>query len=143
MKSVGEGIKQYAPNAFVICDHQPARRDGDWALPAYHRPAPKHQVVGMAGVLDSARFKPASSPEKTRRLGEGHPRLARSAATATTWCRSVRHSTVGGAARCRSCVEQGFGGRQDQSWTPSSKRTRGGGGEIVALLKTGSAFYAR
>jgi len=135
MEAVGAGIKQYAPNAFVICITNPLDAMV-WALQkASGLPATK--VVGMAGVLDSARFRyfladefNVSVQDVTAFVLGGH---------GDDMVPSVRYSTVAGIP-LPDLVKMG--------WTTQEridaivKRTRGGGGEIVNLLKTGSAFYA-
>ena len=135
MKSVGEGIKQYAPNAFVICITNPLDAMV-WALREFSG-LPHNKVVGMAGVLDSARFRHFLSVEFNVSMKDvtafvlgGH---------GDTMVPSVRYSTVGGIP-LPDLVAMG--------WTTQEKldaivqRTRDGGAEIVGLLKTGSAFYA-
>jgi malate dehydrogenase len=80
---VAQGIKQYAPNAFVIVVTNPldSMVYAMWRITGF----PKNRVVGMAGVLDSARFSTSSG---TRRASRRRTSWARcSAATATTWCR--------------------------------------------------------
>jgi malate dehydrogenase len=135
MKSVGEGIKQHAPNAFVICITNPLDAMV-WALQQFSG-LPKTKVIGMAGVLDSARFayflaeKTGISVEDIHAWtlgGHGDDMVP-----------MVRHSTVGGLP-LPELVKQGFLSQDELD--AIVKRTRGGGGEIVALLKTGSAFYA-
>ena len=135
MKAVGEGIAKYAPNAFVICITNPLDAMV-WALQKFSG-LPKEKVVGMAGVLDSARFA-AFLAEKTGvsiqdihawTLG-GH---------GDDMVPMVRHSTVGGLP-LPDAVAAGFLSQADLD--AIVERTRKGGGEIVALLKTGSAFYA-
>ncbi len=135
MKAVGEGIKTHAPNAFVICVTNPLDAMV-WALREYSG-LPHHKVCGMAGVLDSARFrwflaehfKVAVEDIHAWTLG-GH---------GDDMVPMVRYSTVGGLP-LPTLVQQGKIS-QDQL-DAIVKRTRGGGGEIVALLKTGSAYYA-
>ena len=135
MKSVGEGIKAHAPNAFVICITNPLDAMV-WALQKFSG-LPANKVVGMAGVLDSARFRHFLSVEFNVSMRDvtafvlgGH---------GDTMVPSVRYSTVGGIP-LPDLVEMG--------WTSQEKldaivqRTRDGGAEIVGLLKTGSAFYA-
>ena len=135
MKAVGDGIKAHAPNAFVICITNPLDAMV-WALREFSG-LPANRVVGMAGVLDSARFgyflaeKLGVSVEDVRAWtlgGHGDDMVP-----------MVRHSTVGGLP-LPECVKQGF--MTQDELDAIVKRTRGGGGEIVALLKTGSAFYA-
>src|SRR5271155_3283845 len=135
MEQVGAGIKKYAPNAFVICITNPLDAMV-WVL----REAsglPHKMVVGMAGVLDSARFRyflaeefNVSVEDVTAFVLGGH---------GDTMVPLVRYSTVAGIP-LPDLVKMG--------WTTQAKidaiveRTRKGGGEIVNLLKTGSAFYA-
>ncbi|GAD59609.1 malate dehydrogenase [Brevundimonas sp. BAL450] len=135
MKAVGEGIKAHAPNAFVICITNPLDAMV-WALQKFSG-LPKEKVVGMAGVLDSARFAWFLA-EKTGvsikdinawTLG-GH---------GDDMVPMVRHSTIGGLP-LPDAVKQGF--MTQAELDAIVERTRKGGGEIVALLKTGSAFYA-
>ena len=135
MKSVGDGIKKYAPNSFVICITNPLDAMV-WALQRYSGLSPEN-VVGMAGVLDSGRFAYFLAEEfnvsvkdvQTFVLG-GH---------GDTMVPLVRYSTVGGIP-IPDLVKMGWSSQKkiDQI----VQRTRDGGAEIVALLKTGSAFYA-
>ena len=135
MKSVGDGIKKYAPNSFVICITNPLDAMV-WALQKYSGLSPEN-VVGMAGVLDSGRFAYFLAEEfnvsvkdvQTFVLG-GH---------GDTMLPLVRYSTVGGIP-IPDLVKMGWSSQKkiDQI----VQRTRDGGAEIVALLKTGSAFYA-
>ena len=135
MKAVGEGIKAHAPNAFVICITNPLDAMV-WALREFSG-LPHEKVVGMAGVLDSARFayflaeKTGVSVEDIHAWtlgGHGDDMVP-----------MVRHSTVGGLP-LPELVAQGWMTQEELDGIV--KRTRGGGGEIVALLKTGSAYYA-
>ncbi|MBD3764960.1 MAG: malate dehydrogenase [Rhodobacterales bacterium] len=135
MKSVGEGIRAHAPDAFVICITNPLDAMV-WALREFSG-LPHHKVVGMAGVLDSARFRHFLSVEfgvsmrdVTAFVLGGH---------GDTMVPLVRYSTVAGIP-LPDLVAMG--------WTTQDRmdaivqRTRDGGAEIVGLLKTGSAFYA-
>ena len=135
MKSVGEGIAKHAPNAFVICITNPLDAMV-WALREFSG-LPHNMVVGMAGVLDSARFRHflslefgVSMRDVTAFVLGGH---------GDTMVPLVRYSTVAGIP-LPDLVSMG--------WTTQEKldgivqRTRDGGAEIVGLLKTGSAFYA-
>ena len=135
MKSVGEGIAAHAPNAFVICITNPLDAMV-WALQQFSG-LPAHKVCGMAGVLDSARFRHFLSVEFNVSMRDvtafvlgGH---------GDTMVPLTRYSTVGGIP-LPDLVSMG--------WTTQDKldtivqRTRDGGAEIVGLLKTGSAFYA-
>lgn len=135
MKSVGEGIKAHAPNAFVICITNPLDAMV-WALQQFSG-LPANKVVGMAGVLDAGRFRHFLSVEFNVSMKDvtafvlgGH---------GDTMVPLTRYSTVAGIP-LPDLVAMG--------WTTQDKldaivqRTRDGGAEIVGLLKTGSAFYA-
>ncbi len=135
MKAVGEGIKTHCPGAFVICVTNPLDVMV-WVLREITG-QPHNMVVGMAGVLDSARFRYFLSQEFNVSVQDvtafvlgGH---------GDTMVPLVRYSTVAGIP-LPDLVKMG--------WTSQEKldqivqRTRDGGAEIVGLLKTGSAFYA-
>jgi malate dehydrogenase len=135
IKSVGENIQRYAPNAFVIVITNPLDAMV-WAMQKVTGLDPA-KVVGMAGVLDSARFRyflaeefKVSVEDVTAFVLGGH---------GDTMVPLIRYSTVAGIP-LPDLVRMG--------WTTQEKldqivqRTRDGGAEIVALLKTGSAFYA-
>jgi malate dehydrogenase len=135
MEAVGGGIKQYAPNAFVICITNPLDAMV-WALQKFSGLAP-NKIVGMAGVLDSARFRhflaeamDVSVKDVTAFVLGGH---------GDDMVPLTRYSTVAGVP-LPDLVKMGW---LDQAKLDAMvDRTRKGGGEIVALLKTGSAFYA-
>ncbi len=135
MKSVGEGIKTHAPNAFVICITNPLDAMV-WALQQFSG-LPKTKVIGMAGVLDSARFAYFLSEKTGVSVEDIHAWTL--GGHGDDMVPMVRHSTVGGLP-LPECVKQGMMSQEELD--AIVKRTRGGGGEIVALLKTGSAFYA-
>ncbi len=135
MKSVGEGIAAHAPDAFVICITNPLDAMV-WALREFSG-LPHEKVVGMAGVLDSARFRhflslefDVSMRDVTAFVLGGH---------GDRMVPLIRYSTVAGIP-LPDLVKMG--------WTTQDRldaivqRTRDGGAEIVGLLKTGSAFYA-
>jgi malate dehydrogenase len=135
MKAVGEGIKANAPDAFVICITNPLDAMV-WALREFSG-LPAEKVVGMAGVLDSARFSHflaeefgVSVKDVTSFVLGGH---------GDTMVPVIEYSTVSGIP-VPDLIEMGFS--TQEKIDAIIKRTRGGGGEIVALLKTGSAFYA-
>jgi malate dehydrogenase len=135
MESVGAGIKQHAPDAFVICITNPLDAMV-WALQKSCG-LPSNKVVGMAGVLDSARFRwflaeefNVSVEDVTAFVLGGH---------GDDMVPSVRYSTVAGVP-LPDLVKMGW--TTQEKIDAIVKRTRGGGGEIVNLLKTGSAFYA-
>jgi malate dehydrogenase len=135
MEQVGSGIKKYAPSAFVICITNPL----DAMVWALQRACglPRHMVVGMAGVLDSARFRyfladefNVSIEDVTAFVLGGH---------GDSMVPLTRYSTVAGIP-LPDLVKM--------KWTTQTRldeivqRTRDGGAEIVNLLKTGSAYYA-
>ena len=135
MKAVGEGIKQYAPDAFVICITNPL----DAMVGALQKVSglPAGKVVGMAGVLDSARFRyflaeamNVSVEDVTAFVLGGH---------GDTMVPLVRYSTVAGIP-LPDLVKMGW--MSQEQLDRIVQRTRDGGAEIVGLLKTGSAFYA-
>ncbi|MAS43614.1 malate dehydrogenase (NAD) [Albimonas donghaensis] len=135
MKSVGEGIAAHAPDAFVICITNPLDAMV-WALQKFSG-LPKEKVVGMAGVLDSARFRYFLAEEFKVSIKDvsafvlgGH---------GDTMVPLTRYSTVAGIP-LPDLVEMGWS-TQDKI-DAIVQRTRDGGAEIVGLLKTGSAFYA-
>jgi malate dehydrogenase len=135
MEQVGAGIAKYAPNAFVICITNPLDAMV-WALQKFSG-LPRTKVVGMAGVLDSSRFRyflaqefKVSVEDVTAFVLGGH---------GDTMVPLTRYSTVAGIP-LPDLVKMGWttGDRLEQI----VQRTRDGGAEIVGLLKTGSAFYA-
>ena len=135
MRQVGAAIKQHCPDAFVICITNPL--DVMFWVLQQESGLPANKVVGMAGVLDSARFQHflaeefnVSIEDVTTFVLGGH---------GDTMVPSVRYSTVAGIP-VPDLIKMG--------WTTQEKldaivqRTRDGGAEIVKHLKTGSAFYA-
>jgi len=135
MQAVGDGIKNHCPDAFVICITNPLDAMV-WALQKITGLAP-NMVVGMAGVLDAARFRyflaeefGVSVEDVTAFVLGGH---------GDTMVPLARYSTVAGIP-LPDLVAMG--------WTTQQKldgiiqRTRDGGAEIIGLLKTGSAYYA-
>jgi malate dehydrogenase len=135
MKAVGEGIRNNAPDAFVICITNPLDAMV-WALREFSQ-LPHHMVVGMAGVLDSARFRTflaeefqVSVQDVTAFVLGGH---------GDTMVPIVEYSTVAGIP-IPDLIKMGWS--TQEKIDAIVKRTRGGGGEIVALLGTGSAYYA-
>jgi malate dehydrogenase len=135
MEQVGAGIKKYAPKAFVICITNPLDAMV-WALQKFSG-LPKDMVVGMAGVLDSARFRyflatefDVSVEDVTAFVLGGH---------GDTMVPLPRYSTVAGIP-LPDLVAMGWTTKQRVD--EIVQRTRDGGAEIVGLLKTGSAFYA-
>jgi len=135
MEQVGAGIKKYAPNAFVICITNPLDAMV-WALQRVTG-LPKNQVVGMAGVLDSARFRyflarefDVSVEDVTAFVLGGH---------GDTMVPLPRYTTVGGIP-LPDLIKMRW--LTQERLNEIVQRTRDGGAEVVKLLKTGSAFYA-
>ncbi|KRA57463.1 malate dehydrogenase [Caulobacter sp. Root656] len=135
MKAVGEGIRAHAPNAFVICITNPLDAMV-WALQQFSG-LPKEKVIGMAGVLDSARFAYFLAEATGVSVEDIHAWTL--GGHGDDMVPMVRHSTVGGLP-LPELVKQGW--LTQEKLDAIVDRTRKGGGEIVALLKTGSAFYA-
>ena len=135
MNQVGEGIKSNCPDAFVICITNPLDAMVGVLQRASGLPAAK--VVGMAGVLDSARFRyflaeefKVSVEDVTAFVLGGH---------GDTMVPLVRYSTVAGIP-VPDLIKMGW--TTEENINAIVQRTRDGGAEIVGLLKTGSAFYA-
>jgi len=135
IKQVAEGIKNTSPNAFVICITNPL----DVIVMALQKYSglPKHMVVGMAGILDTSRFKYFLSQElkvpvskiKSLVLG-GH---------GDTMVSMLNHTTVDG----KPVLDLAKEGKLKKDILDSIVvRTKNGGAEIVKLLEKGSAFYA-
>jgi malate dehydrogenase len=135
MEQVGSGIKKYAPKAFVICVTNPL----DAMVWALHRFSglPKNQVVGMAGILDSARFRyflasefNVSVEDVTAFVLGGH---------GDTMVPLTRYTTVAGIP-LPDLIKMRW--LTHERLNEIVQRTRDGGAEVVKLLKTGSAYYA-
>ena len=135
MRQVGAGIRKYAPKAFVICITNPLDAMV-WVLQK-STGLPKHKVVGMAGVLDAARFRyflaeamGVSVQDVSAFVLGGH---------GDSMVPLPRYSTVAGVP-LPDLVKMGW--LEARQLKDIVQRTRDGGAEIVGLLKTGSAFYA-
>ena len=135
MRQVGAGIETHCPNAFVICITNPL----DVMVGVLQKASglPTAKVVGMAGVLDSARFRlfladefNVSVEDVTAFVLGGH---------GDTMVPLVRYSAVAGIP-VPDLIKMGWS--SDDRIADIVQRTRDGGAEIVGLLKTGSAFYA-
>ena len=135
MHSVGKGIKNHCPDAFVICITNPL----DVMVGVLQKACglPTNKVVGMAGVLDSARFRyflaeefQVSVEDVTAFVLGGH---------GDTMVPLVRYSAVAGIP-VPDLIKMGWS--TQEKLDEIVQRTRDGGAEIVKLLKTGSAFYA-
>ncbi len=139
MTSVAEGIKKYAPKAFVIVISNPL--DAMVTLCQRITGFPYNRVVGQAGVLDSARFKAFIAWE----LGVS----VRDVVAVTLGGHGddmvplVRYTSVCGIPVMELLERKhGSAAKAKEVMDAMVKRTRGAGGEVVALLKTGSAFYS-
>jgi malate dehydrogenase len=135
MSAVGDGIRNHAPNAFVICITNPLDAMV-WALRQFSG-VPHEKIIGMAGVLDSARFRHFLAEELNVSVEDvsafvlgGH---------GDTMVPMPRFSTVAGIP-LPELVKMGW--ITQERLDKLVQRTRDGGAEIVGLLKTGSAFYA-
>jgi malate dehydrogenase len=135
MAAVGDGIKSHAPNAFIICITNPLDAMV-WALRQFSG-VPHAKIIGMAGVLDSARFRHFLAEELNVSVEDvsafvlgGH---------GDTMVPMPRFSTVAGIP-LPELVKMGW--ITQERLDKLVQRTRDGGAEIVGLLKTGSAFYA-
>ena len=135
MQAVGVGIKAHAPDAFVICITNPLDAMV-WVL-REKCGLPHNKVIGMAGVLDSARFRHflaeefnVSVEDVTAFVLGGH---------GDTMVPLTRYSTVAGIP-VPDLIKMGWS--TQEKIDKIVQRTRDGGAEIVGLLKTGSAFYA-
>jgi len=135
MSAVGEGIKTYCPNAFIICITNPLDAMV-WVL-QQKSGVPTNRIVGMAGVLDSARFRyflaeefNVSTADVNAFVLGGH---------GDSMVPLVRYSAVAGIP-VPDLIKMGWS--TDAKIESIVQRTRDGGAEIVGLLKTGSAFYA-
>jgi malate dehydrogenase len=135
MSAVGDGIRQHAPNAFVICITNPLDAMV-WALRQFSG-IPHEKIIGMAGVLDSARFRHFLAEELNVSVEDvsafvlgGH---------GDTMVPMPRFSTVAGIPLPELVKMRWI---SQERLDKLVQRTRDGGAEIVGLLKTGSAFYA-
>jgi malate dehydrogenase len=135
MDAVGAGIKTHAPNAFVICITNPLDAMV-WALQKACG-LPHNRIVGMAGVLDSARFRHFLSEAFDVSVEDVNAFVLGGHGDDMVPC--VRYSTVAGIP-LPDLVKMGW--ISQEKLDAIVERTRKGGGEIVNLLKTGSAFYA-
>ena len=135
MQQVGKGIKDNCPDAFIICITNPL----DAMVGVLQRASglPTNMVVGMAGVLDSARFRHFLAEEFNVSVSDvtafvlgGH---------GDTMVPLARYSAVAGIP-VPDLIKMGWS--DQEKIDKIVQRTRDGGAEIVGLLKTGSAFYA-
>ena len=135
IKQVAEGIKKYSPNAFVICITNPL----DVMVMAFQKYSglPTNKVVGMAGILDSSRFKLFLSLELNIPVKEIHAMVM--GGHGDTMVPLPRFTTILGKP-LNELVKQGK--ISEERLESINQRTRDGGAEIVKYLEKGSAFYA-
>ena len=135
MASVGAGLKAHAPNAFVICITNPLDVMV-WALQKYSG-LPSNKLIGMAGVLDSARFQHFLAEEFNVSVKDVNAFVM--GGHGDTMVPLTRYSTVAGIP-VPDLIKMGWSSQEKID--KIVQRTRDGGAEIVGLLKTGSAYYA-
>ena len=135
IKQVAEGIKKYSPNAFVICITNPL----DVMVMAFQKYSglPTNKVVGMAGILDSSRFKLFLSLELNVPVKEIHAMVM--GGHGDTMVPLPRFTKISGKP-LNELVKQGK--ISEERLESINQRTRDGGAEIVKYLEKGSAFYA-
>lgn len=135
MKSVGDGIKQYCPNAFVICITNPL----DVMVRLLHdfSGVPEKKIVGMAGVLDSSRFRTFLSWEFQVSTDQVEAYVLGGHGDSMVPLTGL--SNIAGVSLEQLVIDEKI---TRERLNEIIERTRKGGGEIVGLLKTGSAFYA-
>ena len=135
IKQVAEGIKKYSPNAFVICITNPL----DVMVMAFQKYSglPTNKVVGMAGILDSSRFKLFLSLELNVPVKEIHAMVM--GGHGDTMVPLPRFTKISGKP-LNELVKQGK--ISVERLESINQRTRDGGAEIVKYLEKGSAFYA-
>ena len=135
IKAVGENIKKFAPNAFVIVITNPL--DAMVYVMQKISGLPKNKVVGMAGVLDSSRMSYFLSEEFNVSIDNVHSCVL--GGHGDTMVPLIRYSTIAGIP-IPDMIKMGFS--SSQKIAEIVQRTRDGGAEIVKLLGSGSAFYA-
>ena len=135
IKQVAEGIKKYSPNAFVICITNPL----DVMVMAFQKYSglPTNKVVGMAGILDSSRFKLFLSLELNVPVKEIHAMVM--GGHGDKMVPLPRFTKISGKP-LNELVKQGK--ISEERLESINQRTRDGGAEIVKYLEKGSAFYA-
>lgn len=135
MKSVGENIKKYSPNSFIICITNPL--DVMVGVLQYYSDVPDNMIVGMAGVLDSARFRTFLSWKFNVSVNDVNAYVL--GGHGDTMVPLIKLSNISGIT-LDNLVKLGKISESDLNLIVD--RTKKGGGEIVSLLKTGSAYYA-
>ena len=135
MKQVGEGIKQYLPNAFVICITNPL--DVMVQVLQDFSGTPDNKIIGMAGVLDSSRFRSFLAAEFQTSVNQVQAYVL--GGHGDTMVPLTKLSNIAGVSLDQLVKQSKI---TQKRLDEIVQRTRQGGGEIVSLLKTGSAFYA-
>ena len=135
MKAVGAGIKQYCPNAFVICITNPL--DVMVGVLQQFSGVPDHKIVGMAGVLDSSRFRTFLAWESGVSVSQVEAYVIGGHGDAMVPLTQL--SNVAGVSLNQLVAD---GKMTQQRLDEIVDRTRKGGGEIVELLQKGSAYFA-
>lgn len=135
MKQVGEGIKQYLPNAFVICITNPL--DVMVQVLQDFSGTPDNKIIGMAGVLDSSRFRSFLAAEFQTSVNQVQAYVL--GGHGDTMVPLTKLSNIAGVSLDQLVKQNKI---TQKRLDEIVQRTRQGGGEIVSLLKTGSAFYA-
>ena len=135
IKQVADGIKNTSPNAFVICITNPL----DVIVMALQKYSglPKNMVVGMAGILDTSRFKYFLSQELKTPVSKINSLVL--GGHGDTMVSMLNHTTVDGVDVLNLVKE---GKLKKEVLDSIVERTKNGGAEIVKLLEKGSAFYA-
>ena len=135
IKQVAQGVKQHAPNAFVICITNPL----DVMVMAFQKYSnlPTNKVVGMAGILDSSRFKLFLSLELKVPVKEIEAMVM--GGHGDTMVPLPRFTKISGKPLLDLVKE---GKLSSDRLEEINQRTRDGGAEIVKFLEKGSAFYA-
>ena len=135
IKQVAEGIKKHSPNAFVICITNPL----DVMVMAFQKYSglPTNKVIGMAGILDSSRFKLFLSQELKIPVKDIEAMVM--GGHGDTMVPLLRFTKVLGKPLLDLVKE---GKISEERLESINQRTRDGGAEIVKFLETGSAFYA-
>jgi len=135
IKQVAEGIKKYSPDSFIICITNPL----DVIVMALQKYAdfPKHKVVGMAGILDSSRFKYFLSQEFKIPINEINTLVL--GGHGDTMVPMPNHTTIKGKDLREFLKEKKI---NSEKLDLIIDRTRKGGAEIIKYLEKGSAFYA-
>ena len=135
MKNIGKAIKIYSPNAFIICVTNPLDAMA-WVLKKTSG-VKKNMIVGMAGILDSARFKFFLS--KALNVSQEDIQTMVLGGHGDTMVPLMNYTKISAVPILEYIKQNNI---KKKTVDDIVVRTRNGGGEVVSLLKTGSAFYA-